>query len=217
MQPGAVQRGDALLQEVLSGANDDAANDLLKEFFSGYPIDRLRLLLRSDADDPARAGAWIASELGDRAHLLLDEFPALLHHPLKYVRFFAVDAVLAAATPRDGEVIAKAVALIQDAEEAVRWKVLRLLSRASKAQLEAALPYVSVGEVGACLHWLLTAGDALPEVTSRLERGQLDRLFAVAAAARLTNGREVALRCAASSTDSDISTFARDELETSAR
>ena len=211
------QDGDLLITRVLAGGDDGAANDLLRAFHAGYPVDRLRLLLRSEVDEAVRAGAWILSELGIDAAPLIDETAALLTHRLKYVRFFAIDAVLASASAKDGPVIASAVALIDDPEEAVRWKALGLLSRAPADQLRVAAPFVLEPEAGARLSWLLDADLRTEDVAARLDGDRLDRLFAVAAATRQRRGRHQLLLRAAGSADPEVSSFARDALDAEPR
>src|SRR5262245_45864713 len=113
------QRGDELIDRLCAGADDSLAGDLLTEVFRGYPVENLRQLLTCDSDTAARSGAWILSELGDRAAPLLDDSVRLLAHPLRYVRFFALDAVLVNATAGHGPVVAAAIALIVDPDDAV--------------------------------------------------------------------------------------------------
>ena len=209
--------GDALLEQVLSNATDETSNELLQAFFAGYPVERLRLLLRSDDDDVVRAGVWIASELGVAAASVIDDLAPLLWHPLQYVRFWAVDAVLAAASVADGEVIARALGLIEDGEDAVRWKVLHLLARASSEQLAAALPFTSDANLARRLRWLAGEPLRIEDVAVRLDGDRLDRLFAVAAAARLRSGRKQALQRAMASSDDEVRTFAREELDVASK
>lgn len=209
--------GDTLIARILSEEDDEnAANELLKAFFAGYPVDRLRLLLRSRSVSAVRAGVWIASELGAEASPLAEELPRLLEYPQKYVRFFAVDVVLASATSRSGEAIGKAVSLIDDPEESVRWKVLHLLARASREQLAAGLPFVSREDIASRLSWLLS-DRSVAEVAERLEGDRLDGMFAVAAAARLARGRREALQRATASDDAEVRTFADEELSVESR
>lgn len=211
---GPVSReADALVAKILSTESDlgEVANDLLKAFFAGYPVDRLRLLLRSSNASAVRAGVWIASELGGDAAAMAQELPNLLDHAQTYVRFFAVDVALASATSQDGEALGKAVALIDDPEESVRWKVLHFLARASNEQLAAALPFITREDVASRLSWLL--GDrSLGELAERFDGDRLDGMFAVAAASRLTKGRQEALRRATASDDAEVRTFAEEEL-----
>jgi hypothetical protein len=203
--------GDTLVAEILAGAESSAANELLQAFFAGYPIDRLRLLLRSENDDAVRAGIWIASELGADAAPLAEELPPLLQHRLKYVRFFAVEVLIANGSSRSGEAVGCAVSLIDDPEDSVRWKVLRLLAHGTKEQLAAGLAFVPRQDVARGLAWLLKY-PGIAAITSGLEGDRLDRMFAVAAAARLKRGREETLRRAAACVDAEVSSFAQEEL-----
>jgi hypothetical protein len=78
-----------------------------------------------------------------------------------YVRFFAIDAVLTSATSDDGKVLAKAIALFSDSERAVRWKAGHFLSKATRAQLDASLPYAATSRLGALTAWLVDLEDNL--------------------------------------------------------
>lgn len=207
--------GDILLERIVLHGDDEAANDLLGAIRAGYSLDRLRLLLRSEKDDAVRAGAWIVSELGADAAPLREELPALLRHGMKYVRFFGVDAVLSIASAEDGALLAAAVALIDDSEEAVRWKVLGLLSRATRGQLEAAVPWLTERDLSTHLVWLLDEHRGVEDVMVRLGGSRLDRMFAVAAAVRLSGGRREALQRAATSDDREVASFARETLAAS--
>jgi len=111
-------RADRLLERLARGGNGQAANDLLREFFYGYPLERLSVLLESDNPEAAKSGAFIASELGDRFAPLFAAVDRMLEHPVKAVRFDALDVVLVNGTPEHGETIAKAVVLVRDPEEA---------------------------------------------------------------------------------------------------
>jgi hypothetical protein len=122
-------RGDRLLAHLARGGNGRAASDLLRAFFEGYPLERLSVLLESENPEAAKSGAFIASELGDRFAPLLAAVDRMLEHPVKAVRFDALDVVLVNAAPEHGATLAKAVVLVRDPEEGVRWQALRFLSR----------------------------------------------------------------------------------------
>lgn len=215
MPSSSFQQADALLKRVLLGGTDDEAHELLRAFWAGYPVDRLRLLLRGEEADAIRAGVWIASELGAAAAPLLGELTRLLRHRLKYVRFFAVDAVLASASSHDAKAVGEAVKLIEDPEDAVRWKVLGLLARGSREQLSAAIPAIEEPGIATRLSWLLSREAGLEGVVAKLEGDHLDRMFAAAAAVRLDRGRRQALQRAAGSADEEVRTFAQEELQRS--
>jgi len=65
---------------------------LLAECLNGYAISNLRRLIRSNRDGAIKTGAWIVSELGGAARPLMADVEFLLQHPLRYARFFALDA-----------------------------------------------------------------------------------------------------------------------------
>lgn len=206
--------GDELLERFLDAPDDAAANELLSAFFAGYPVERLRVLLRSDNEEAVRAGAWIASELSESAAPLMDDLSRLLDHPAKYVRFFVIDAVLGSASCEHGATVARAVMRIRDGDQAVRWMTLHLLSKASKDQLVASLPFL--GEQGLAEHvqWLLAAGENIDEVCARLSVGdEVAQMFAAAAAARLSGKDQAGLQHAAASSHPEVRSFAREELE----
>jgi hypothetical protein len=211
-----MSRGDELVEALRTGSAADpdaAATELLDEFFGGYPVQRLADLLRADHDAAVRAGAWIASELGDRAAPVLDEVAPLLDSPIRYARFFAIDAVLVTATPAHGRLLAAAVQRVTDADDAVRWKATHLLAHASTPQLTAAVPYLRDERLRVLTTWLL--GDiAAADVTARLGADDRDdRLFAVASAVRSFDRDPAPLEAAASSADTEISSFAQRERE----
>jgi hypothetical protein len=213
-----MSRGDELVGLLRSPdlAADDAdpmANELLKEFLGGYPLTHVTALLDSGVPRAVKAGAWICSELGQRAAPLMDEIGELLHHEMKYVRFFAIDAVLAAATPQDGPVVARAIELISDADGAVRWKALLLLARAPEEQLNAAVPHLKNEAQKGLTAWLV-AGAAPNDIRSRLQgRQPLVRLFAAAAAARTASQDPSSLVAAAATEDDEVASFAREQLD----
>jgi hypothetical protein len=216
----AARRGDELIELLQAGPvdaieADRAANDLLHQIFDGYPVQNLRRLIHSSADQAVGAGAWVVSELGARAAELLDDVDFLLSHRVRDARFFAIDAVLVAASGDHGALIAKAVMLVADQDQAVRWKILRLLARASTAQLTAAVPHLQDSHIASLAVWLIGDGSQArrSEVLVRLSDSDKEtRLFAAAASARLAGPDRATIERAAESSDPDIRLFARNEL-----
>jgi hypothetical protein len=211
------EREDQLLEHLLTGGNDSAAIELLDAFHSGYPIERLRPLLQSDEEDAVDSGAWIASELGEKVTPLVNELSPLLNHPSRSVRIYILNAILNATMNAHGEIVAKAVMLIRDPDEAVRWKTLYFLARETKNELAIALPHLKGQTIAALLAWLLDSGNTqtdMQEIITRLsDKDSLTRMFAVAAAARLGPHNLGPLEHAAASTDPEVSSFATEELE----
>ncbi len=192
-------------------------NELLNEFFRGYPLQKLLILLRSPEENAFEAGAWIASELGRAVTSLVNDLSPFLEHPSPYVRYFIMDAILVGATTMQGEALAKAVLAIRDQDVRVRQRALYFLAHATNDQLTASGTYVHDVMITILLTWLLNAEDTHAFEQSVIERlhdeDSLVRLFAVAAAARHDWIDRALLEKAASSPDTDVSAFAERELK----
>lgn len=216
-------RGDELVDLLDGGAldavaADAAANELLNCIFQGYDLGNIRRLVHSAHEQTVGSAAWIISELGADASRILDEVDFLLGHRERIARFFAVSATLAAASSSDGALLAKAIALISDADEAVRWQVLRMLTRIPSGLLQTAEPYISNNRLRELVNWLVEYGDDLTQLSDirhRLEvPDRLTVLFAAAASARLAGRDRSAIEFALASSDDEVRRFARRELRT---
>jgi hypothetical protein len=208
-------RGDTLIKQLSMKPTDEGASELLDEFFSGYPVKHLRGLLTHRAEEVVKVGAWLASELGDRASPVLQEVGALLTHPSPYVQSFSLDAVLVAAAAEHGPLIARAIFLLDDMEEVVRWKALRFLTNASVQQLQLGLTHLNSAEYASIVKWLLAVivTQAPGEIMNMA--GHPDRRWrfcAAAAAARVVGANRAPLEHASASLDPEVSSFAREEL-----
>jgi hypothetical protein len=210
------------LEHILQGGNGQAASHLLQEFGDGYPLDRLHLLLESESEEAVAAGAFIAAELGVGGAPLLTEAARLLERTFatvsrrRWVQSDVVDVIVVNATPEHGALIARAVRLIEDVDEAARWTALNFLVNASKDQLGAALPYLANTSIARYLAWLLDSEDTPgrdQDILAKLgDADPLTRRFAAAAAARLSQHDVVLLQRAADSSDVDVRSFAEHKL-----
>lgn len=209
------KHGEALLARLKQARDDDAALDLLGEFQSGFSIERLRELLTGQAADTVRSGVWIASELGRAVRPVLDDIAPLLRHSDRYVRFFGLDCVLAAAGEGDGSLLGTAAALLSDADAAVRWKAMNFLASASQTQLLAAADHVASKELEDRLRWLGQVGVlGSAAVHAKLgSRDAGDQMIAAIAAARLAGDDVSVLQMAADSEIAEIKAFAVERLD----
>jgi len=196
------------------------ANELLREFFRGYPLDNLKVLLHSSNADALRTGVWIASELGKIAKPLLRDVAPLLKHPDGRVRFDAIDNALTCAGIGDGDVIATVLSCLTDQVGFVRWKALDFFIRASSEQLEQAAEYLEIGniegsEMVSALHWLMIdTARSSDTIKSKLNSlSPIERKIGVVAAARSSDPGDVLLRSAAESKDEDIQKIATSVLK----
>jgi hypothetical protein len=200
-------RGDDLVTGLLDGTVPDpdaAAGDLLSQVAAGYPVDRLRPLLRAERTEAVRAGMWVVSELGERGAALLDDVAGLLDHPARYVRFFALDSVLTAAGARHPAVLTRAAALVGDPDDAIRWKTMHLLARATDTQIAAI-----GGPIGESFDLITHLADA--DLVARLaDADRTVRLLAAAAAARRAATDTAVLDAAIAAGDPEVSSFAEE-------
>jgi HEAT repeat protein len=191
-------------------------NDLLAEFQLGFPLENLRSMLRSENQDVANVGAWIASELGTWGKPLLSDVLPLLRHPSKNVRFSIIDCILLWAI--DGAEFSAAIRLTEDPESSVRWKAMNFLSLATRDQLQAALSHLEAVEPASAhvrgLRWLLSPnGSDTDGIKAALQdENPLIRKYAVVAATRMSKENRQPLSYAASLSDPDVENFANSGL-----
>lgn len=205
-----------LLEQVVREGNDACASDLLVEFQRGFPVKNLLRLIRSEKEGAVRVAVWIASELGEQSAPLVPELQGLLQHPAKYVRFFALDAILASASEDRGDALAAAVSLVEDIEAAVRWKALQFLARAEPGQLRGSLHAMQDTKLCGLVEWLIaaTVKSKSQEIITRIDDPDpVARIFAVAAARRLAESDPSPLIYGAQSQDAEVRSFAVEELK----
>lgn len=210
----------ALLRDIIADPDPnssnvgDLTNRLLREFHRGYPLENLRPLLHSDNERLVNTGIWIASELGEKGHSLLNDVSALLKHPIKRVRYFALDCILLWAKGSNKSELASAVALLDDNESAVRWKAMDFLSHASDEQLRAALEYLNSAEPDSMhvsgLRWLLGSSGTDPNEAILMLHSQdrTLRKYGAISAARIARDNKEPLLRSLSINDRDIRQFA---------
>lgn len=218
-----MDRANDLIEQLLSNPDSSEfgalANELLTQYHRGSPVGSLRILLHSANDRVVGEGAWIASELGESGKPLLPDISRLLRHPSKKVRFWSIDCVHLWAGPSSADELASAVGLVDDPEEAVRWKAMGFLAMASREQLQAALGNLTktnpTSQYTRGLKWLIGVEETDPaEIIDALRSNdQLRRKIAAAAAYRLWNRDSAPLHFATSIDDHEVVQFARDMLK----
>jgi hypothetical protein len=212
-----MDRVSELIEHLLSNPDsDDYSTELLAEYHCGSPIGSLQNLLQSRDERIVGEGVWIASELGEAAKSLLPEIGPLLRHASKKVRFWAIDCVHLWADSSSKRELASAITLLEDVEEAVRWKAMTFVALSSRDKIAAALDELSAttpaSPFAAELKWLLSDQGTDP---GQIEVGlrstiALHRKIAAAAAARIAKLHPQPLRCAVDSGDPEVAQFAKD-------
>lgn len=195
------------------------ANDLLREFHRGYPVERLRPLLNSPNERVVKAAAFIASELGSKAAPLLDSLVGLLHYADGRVRSDAIISLITCTTGKHQKEIADVISMLDDPDWRIRHEVMEFMSRVSLEQLQAALRHFQNTEVNSAhvptLNWVLSESGREPsQITAWLGNDSaLARKYGVVAATRIASMNEGPLRVAAASEDDDVRRFADSMLQ----
>ncbi len=216
-------RAERLTKLILANPNAPqvgvVANDLLREYHRGYPLENLRPLLVHDDPSVVKTGAFIASELGAKGSPLLSDIVRLVGHPEKSVIFDVIDCVLLWATPSNKSELASVVTLLSDPESGVRWKAMDFLSRASAEQLGAALSFLEGKEPNSVnvrgLRWLVGSHASVPQDVKTVLQSQEEvlRKYGVVAASRMYRTSPEPLAYAASLNDPDVKHFADTTIE----
>ena len=217
------ERGDELLFFILNEKDEDgeATYNLLAEFFRGYPLSKLKLLLQSNNNDSVAAGVWIASELASAAKPLLCEITPLINHPSSRVRFWTFDCLLMCAGPDDAEAISNALGLLEDTHPGVRQQAMRFLTlvpetmleavlcRAKKSGTEHPLSISHIKGVEMILRALNSSETSLIEREALKGSDVLLRKYATATAVRLAQQNPTLLQLVMDSEDEEVRKFAR--------
>ena len=211
-------RGDQMISRLLHGdvGGGELANELLREFQSGYPVNKLRLVVRSPHAKVVEVGIWIASELGADAKPLLPDIVGLLQHQSLKVRFFALDCLTSNAQPEDAWAVNRGLDLIEDPELSVRWKALMFLATAPEVVLRSAYNELAANTMSMkrrglenllyalTSHNFAVIGPGLTHNDATLRR------YAAAAAARVAPVDQGPLLQAMASSDATVKQFALD-------
>jgi hypothetical protein len=205
------ERGDGLLARILGGDETGLGNELLNECWDGYPVERIRALLRSDVESAVKSGAFIASELAKLSRPLLRDIAPLINHRDTWVRGDAIDTVNLAATVDHGEIVASAIEHITDDDRSIRFSAFTVLAASTRERLEASWRFIRDTDVKAALRAILDEETTVSsaEIHRHLVDGsRLVRLFGLVSAARISDRRAADLLAATEAADEEICSFA---------
>ncbi len=208
---------DEAVERLLAGtARHDDAYSILQALFEGHPTTAVSRLTQSSEPAAISAGAWLMSELGDKAADLRDEFAGLLVNTQPAVRIFGLDSVIVNAAACDGDTIATAIALVDDPDDVVRRHAIRLLAVARDEDLRRGAKQLLDTNIRALAQWITDSGPderSAEAIEDRLKSSDPRvRRFAAAMALRLAPSTVLPLRRAAASQDEEIKGFAEFEL-----
>jgi hypothetical protein len=198
------------------------SNDLVHAINRTGAVDDLRPFLSAPEPALVEIGAWVASELGSGCAPLLDQLLPLFGHPIREVRFYAVNCLLASHGSATGRDLAAVLGLLDDAEAAVRAQATDFLARAPEEALQRTLAHVESAARASSdargLRWLLNEGarDPAAVIAAIQDPDARFRKYAAAAAARMSGRDRAPLVHAATADDPDVGTFAASWLKMNA-
>lgn len=212
------ETAEQLMSRLLQSSEPDgsAANDLLREFFRGYPTANLHRLLTSSNEVAVASGAFIAAELGASAAVVQDDLVQLARYPLPSVRCDVIGAIGGMRELATLESIAIAMGGIIDDDELVRWKAIRFLGFIDGSLLGRSAAYVTNAELRSAISPLISPhgeGSIAGIFDQPNEPRRLERLVALVAAIRVRDRSIEPLQLAASSSDEEIRTIANEYLD----
>lgn len=132
---------DEMIELLLAASDNDGkvANELLSEFWRGYPIENLRRLFVPAASGDA---AFIVSELGEKARPLIKEIASLVDHERPRIRGDAISALSMCTTWEDDWAVAKVVMGLSDEHSGVRWTASNALRYMDSKTLRAGFEHL---------------------------------------------------------------------------
>jgi len=114
------------------------ANDLLDKLCQNKDFRKLEELLNHQDMYVLRSGIWILAELGAMGVRFVGYAIQLLSSDDFYVRFFSLEAIAHAAVGSESSLFKYVLEYLSDKDDRVRWKAMKLASRASIDQLRIA-------------------------------------------------------------------------------
>jgi hypothetical protein len=213
--------GERLISDLLANPRkfneDGRAYALLQFYFDGFPLETLRLLLRSDDVFVQRSASFIASELGSEARSLVDDAIPLLSSMDLHVSCYAMEVLTVCCDGEHAEKFVHVVRMLESDDEFRRNHAMYLVSNADVSQLEAARRVFEAPNSHNRTHehglTLLVGGDRLqPTVVTAMMHNTdpLIRRYGVIAAKRLLREFPHLIAEARSSDDSDLRKFYQD-------
>lgn len=210
-------KGDLLIGQLLVAPGVFNGNELLNEYFKGYPLATLRPLLSSTNKEVRRIAVWLVSELGSRGEFLMDAVQKLLNaEDDRYIRFYALDMIAACCAATKPVPYHALVRSLEDPDQCIRGHAMFLISNADQHLLEATLEsnpdfHPSTQQHIEGLTLLTTPHVSAAEIMKNLNaaRPLIRRYAAIAAWRSRATSPDLLPRLAAAS-DDDIQAFVRE-------
>lgn len=216
---------DELLSQLLNHPDEFAenglGNELLNEFFRGYPLETLRSLLVNPSPVIQREAVWIVSELGYQGSDLIFDIIPFLNHAERAIRYAALESVMVFSAVANFEQFLNVVKALETSDEVIRMLAMGLVSNANDDQIRAALPLLSRSTVEPEKHkeglTQMLGSSQLPDQKRILDmlnsRTPTTRKYGAILAKRALSVAPSFIRLAATNDDPDVKQFANDVIK----
>ncbi len=146
MENKVSEKGRSLFLELNNNPKDFREQgkeyDLLQEYYNGYPLKSLFILLNSNDNNILKVAIWIASELGSKnCNLLIDSILPIMNHNDLGIKYFAMECILLGTDISNHDKFAFLIKELDDKESYIRLSAMILISKASSAQIQASLTH----------------------------------------------------------------------------
>ena len=213
---------DELLSDPEKFFDQGKAYILLQEYFKGYPLKTLRVLLNHKDPMVQKSAIWVTSELGREAYPLICEAIHLIDSDERYIQYHALEIVMVCSFGENANKFIHVVRSLKCDDEVIRILVMRLISNADIPRLEAGIRQLKPEDPTDKIHLhglrCLLEIDKFDEkrVVQMLDAPDpLLRKYGAIAAKILSKKYSGILEYAVSSNDSDICRFSKSAIRLS--
>lgn len=137
---------DELLKSLLENKSNCAScgvllNDLLEEFYRGYPLKNLVKIAHSHDVEVIKAAAWLLSELREESHLILPKVKHLINSDNKTIRFLMIRYLMSSD---EIDTLIEVTHFLNDSELSNRWMVFDSLVHMKDSTIKACAQKISM-------------------------------------------------------------------------
>lgn len=218
----ATEMIDDLLKDPVEFDKKGRAYQLLQHYFRGFSIETLRPLLSHHHDSVRRAAIFIATELGEQVHQIIDDIVPLVHDPDLRIAWDAMESIMLCSTKAKPNYFFVIVRKLEDPSDSLRRLAMRLIARANDVQIENAMKqFDKPGSVNALRTQGLSILSKSKMVDTQAIQAMLDsnilllRYYGAIASSRYAESNPELLVYASTNDDPDVSRFALEALKTS--
>ncbi len=196
------------------------AYELLQEYFKGKPLGTLRPLLKHENVCVRRSAAFIVAELGTAGSgLVLDVVPLISDSDL-HIQWYALESVMVASDCGYLDQFIHVVRKLETSNSSLCYLLMRLVSNASRAQIEASIRCVDKLKRNKIAHkrglttllkWHTVSNDQVIEMLS--DPNELINRYGAIVAKRCMERSPELIQHAADSENEVVSQFARESVE----